>query len=400
MDRVNKHLHRITTVLLIVAIFLAGFVVGQINSVSQAQDGQLAIGDTEQAFQPVYEVFEAIQARYVDANEVDVPMLVDGAISGMIDSLEDPFSSYMDPTSFEMFTNDLQGDVEGIGVVIRSEEETGRVVVVSVIEGAAAEAAGVLPGDIFIEVDGQPVEGLDQNELATLVRGPAGTQVMITFLRGEERITLTMNRVRFEVPNVEHELLDGNIAYIRLAEFNERSRQQLDQAIAELDVNSRAGLIFDLRGNPGGLLSSAIDIASVFVQNGVIIYEAFGDGSEEIYEANGNYANITVPIIVLVDEGSASASELVVGALQDLDIAVVIGETTFGKGTVQTLQPLSNEGALRLTVARYLLPSRRWIHDTGVEPDIVVPYDIVTDGADVDPQLDAAVDYLLGNAGN
>jgi carboxyl-terminal processing protease len=400
MDTARKHQQKITTALLIVVIFLAGFVVGQMNTSTQAQDTQFAIGDTEQAFQPVYEVFEAIQARYVDANEVDVPMLVDGAIKGMIESLDDPFSSYMDATSYQMFTNDLSGDVEGIGVVIRAEEATGRIVVVSLIKGAAAEAAGVFPGDIFIEVDGQSVEGLDQSELATLVRGPAGTQVVITFLRGEELITLTITRVRFEVPNVEYEVLDGNIAYISLAEFSEPSRAQLDAALAELDVNSRAGLIFDLRGNPGGLLSSAIDVASIFVEDGVIIYEAFGDGSEQVFEANGNYANITVPIVVLVDEGSASASELVAGALQDLEVAVLMGETTFGKGTVQTLQPLSNNGALRLTVARYLLPSRRWIHDTGVEPNIVVPYDIVTDGVAVDPQLDAAVDYLLGNAGN
>ena len=400
MDAVRKHQQKIATILLIVTIFLAGFVVGQISTTTQAQDSQLAIGDTEQAFEPVFEVFEAIQSRYVDASEIDVPTLVNGAITGMVESLEDPYSSYMDPTSFQMFTSDLSGDVEGIGVVIRTEEETGRVVVVSLIKGAAAEAAGVLPGDIFLEVDGQSVEGLDQTELATLVRGPAGTEVVVTFLRGTEQVTLTITRVRFEVPNVEYEVLEGNVAYISLAEFNERSREQLDIALAELDVNSRAGLIFDLRGNPGGLLSSAIDVASIFVEDGVIIYESFGDGSEQTFEANGDYGNITVPIVVLVDEGSASASELVSGALQDLEIAVLMGETTFGKGTVQTLQPLTNEGALRLTVARYLLPSRRWIHDTGVEPNIVVPYDIVTDGADVDPQLDAAVDYLIGNASN
>ncbi|MDQ7024278.1 MAG: S41 family peptidase [Anaerolineae bacterium] len=400
MDRVRKHQEKLATALLIVTIFLAGFVIGQISSITQAQDSQFAIGSTEQAFEPVYEVFESIRARYVNTNNVDVLTLIDGAITGMIESLDDPYSSYMDPTSFEMFTSDLSGDVEGIGVVIRTEEETGRVVVVSLIRGAAAEAAGVLPGDIFLDVDGVSVEGLDQSQLATRVRGPQGTEVVITFLRGEERITLTITRVRFEVPNVEYELLEGNIAYIRLGEFNDRSREQLDAAIADLDVNSRAGLIFDLRGNPGGLLSAAIDIASIFVEEGVIIYEAFGDGSEQVFEANGNYANITVPIVVLVNEGSASASELVSGAMQDLGAAVLIGETTFGKGTVQTLQPLSNNGALRLTIARYLLPSRRWIHDTGVEPNIVVPYDIVTDGADIDPQLDAALDYLIGNAGN
>lgn len=397
MNQVRKQMPKISTVLMLIAVFLGGFLLGNQNTSSQAQDAPLAIGTTDEAFAPLFEVYETIQARYVDADSIDTPALVDGAISGMVEALGDPFSSYLDPSSFEMFQTDLSGDVEGIGVVIRTDEETEQVFVVEVLPGTGAEVAGVLPGDIFIDVDGQSVDGLNQSELAAIVRGPSGTDVVITFLRGEELVTLTITRMRFEVPNVSYEVLDGNIAYISMIEFSDRSRSQLDAALEAVDVNSRAGLIFDLRGNPGGLLSSAIDVSSAFIEDDVILYESFGDGSEQVFEANGDYAGITVPIVVLVNEGSASASELVSGAMQDRGVATIIGEVTFGKGTVQTLQPLSNNGALRITIARYLLPTRRWIHEVGVTPDIVVPYDPATDSLEVDPQLDAALEFFAEN---
>lgn len=390
MTYLQSQFRKLAGLSLLIGVFVAGFALGNLNTVQ-------AIGDTDEAFEPLFEVFDIIQDRYVDAADVNVPMLIDGAIQGMVDSLGDQFSGYLTPESFELFNTDLSGNVEGIGVVIRTIEETGQIEVVSLIRGAAAERSGVLPGDIFIAVDGESVEGLNQTELAALVRGPAGTDVQITFLRGEELIDLTITRVSFEVPNVTSELLEEDIAYIRLAEFNSNSLGQLNAAFEELDVNSRAGLIFDLRGNPGGLLTSAVQVASAFIEEGVILYETFGDGSEEVFEATGDYAGVGVPIVVLIDEGSASASELVAGAMRDRGVATLFGETTFGKGTVQTLQPLSNDGALRITIARYLLPSRQWIHDLGVTPDFVVAYNPVEDGLDVDPQLDAAVDFLLGN---
>ena len=401
MSRIRHQYKKITTTLFIIVVFVSGFALGHINSGTFAQDTLFAIGTTDEAFAPLLETFQAIQSRYVDSSQIEVPTLIDGAINGMIDTLDDPYSSYMDPQSYNMFTSDLSGEVEGIGVVIRTEEESGDVIVVSLIRGAAAEAAGVLPGDIFVEVDGEDVRGLNQTELAAIVRGPAGSDVSITFLRDEELITLIITRVRFDVPNVEGKILENDVAYIWLGEFNERSRELIDAALAELDVNSKKGLIFDLRGNPGGLLSSAVDVASIFIEDGVILYESFGDGTEQVFEANGNYANITVPIVVLIDEGSASASELVSGAMQDRGVATLIGEISFGKGTVQTLQELSNTGALRLTIARYLLPSRRWIHELGVEPDIIVPFDGASAFLDTEnPQLRAAIDYLTGLAGN
>lgn len=393
MATIRKHATKIQSVLLFLAVFTAGFALGNLNTPSVAQT---AFGDTEEAFAPLYQVFNLIQSEYVDADIVEVPDLVDGAIQGMVDSLGDQYSGYMAPTMYDMFNTDLSGDVEGIGVVIRTIEETGEIEVVNVLEGAAARQAGVLPGDIFWEVEGQSVAGMNQTELAGIVRGPAGTDVTITFKRDEEFIELTITRVRFSVPIVTSEILDGDIAYIALAEFNGNARTAIQEALDELDVNSRTGLIFDLRGNPGGLLRSAIDVASLFIEDGTILYESFGDGTEEVFEATGDYANIQVPIVVLVDEGSASASELVSGAIQVRQVATLIGETTFGKGTVQTIQPLDNGGGLRLTIARYLLPDRNWIHDIGVEPDVLVEWnpETVEEMEGEDPQLNAAIEFL------
>ncbi|MEL6403958.1 MAG: S41 family peptidase [Chloroflexota bacterium] len=396
MEFLRKHHEKFSTGLLLVAIFLAGFAVGGITpGITFAQDN-FAIGDTDEAFAPLYEVFETIQARYVDTDNVEIDTLIDGAIEGMVDSLGDPYSGYLDAEAFNMFSSDLSGDIEGIGVVIFTNDDD-NVEVRQVLEGTGAEAAGVLPGDVFADVDGTDVLGMDQTELALLVRGEAGTTVNVTFLRDGEEVTLEITRVRFEVPNVEYEVFeDSNIAYISMAEFNERSVEQFNDALEAVEIDQRDGLIFDLRNNPGGLLSTAIDMASVFIDDGVILYESFADGSEQTFEANGSYAGIEVPIVVLINENSASASELVSGAMRDQGVATLIGEVSFGKGTVQTLQPLSNNGALRITIARYLLPSRLWIHDVGVTPDIIVELDELNfvDG-DPDPQLEAAIDYIL-----
>lgn len=387
MKVAKEHQTKLSAMLAFIAVFAMGFFFGNLQTVN-------AIGSTDDAFEPLMEVFETIQTRYVDSEAVEVPMLIDGAINGMVDSLGDQFSSYLTPDTYTMFNQNLEGGIEGIGVVIRLNDETGEIEVVSLIRGAAAEAAGVRPGDIFISVNGRSVEGFNTTELGDIVRGPAGTDVTVTFRRDDELITLTMTRVRFDVPTVESDLLEGNIAYVQLSDFNQVARQQIDEALAELDVNNTNGLIFDLRGNPGGLLSSAIDVASLFIEEGPILYEVFGDGREEVFEANGNYGNIDVPIVVLINEGSASASELVSGAMKDLGIATLIGESTFGKGTVQTIQPLENNGALRITVARYLLPSRTWIHEVGVQPDIAVEYDPFED--EIDFQLEAAIEFLNG----
>lgn len=391
----RKHAHKLQTVLLLMAVFAAGFAFGNMNTISEAQT---RLSDTDEAFEPFWEAFSTIQTRYVDGPQIEIPTLVNGAISGMVDSLGDQYSGYLEPQDYAMFNSDISGDVEGIGVVIRTNEESGAIEVINVLEGAPARAAGVLPGDIFHEVNGEMVAGMNQTELASKVRGPAGTTVNIIFERDGELLEFEITRARFEVPNVETDILENDIAYISFAEFNSLGSRQLNDAIRRLNINERTALILDIRGNPGGLLNVAVDVASLFVRDGVILYETFSDGSEQVFRANGNYAGIEVPIVLLIDETSASASELLAGALKDRGIATLIGETTFGKGTVQTIQPLSNGGGLRLTVARWLTPNRGWIHDQGIVPDIEVDWDpeSFAEMEGDDPQLQAAIEYING----
>ncbi len=381
----------------IVVIFIIGFVLGNQITVIQAQSNVIP-AEAQRELQPIYEVYAALQADYVEDLEVDT--LVNGAIDGMIAALDDPYSSYLTPEAYQNFDISLSGDMEGIGATIRTIEETGEIEIIDVLPNAPAEGAGVQPGDIFVAVDGEDVTGLDQLELLPLVRGPAGTEVTITFKRGEELVDIAIVRDRFEIPTVEYEVLDNQIGYVYMADFNQRSREQLDEALDTIDVNNLNGLVFDLRGNPGGLLTSAIEVTSAFLDDGVILYEEFGDGREEIFAADGTFYGIDVPIVVLVNQGSASASELFAGALQDTKTAVIVGDTTFGKGTVQTIQQLSNGGGLRMTIARWLTPGRNSIAEVGVTPDVVVQipedFDFEREG---DIQLQAAVDYLLDQVG-
>jgi len=400
MDRVHNTTVKVNPLQLgmfVIAIFIIGFVLGNQITVIQAQGG--SIPPAAQAdLQPIYEVYAAIQTDYVE--EVEVDTLINGAIDGMIGSLEDPYSSYLTPQAFQNFDVSLSGDMEGIGATIRTIEETGEIEIIDVLPNAPAEAAGVQSGDIFVAVDGEDVTGLDQLELLPLVRGPAGSEVTITFKRGEDLVDIDIVRDRFEIPTVEYEVLENDIGYIFMADFNQRSREQLDEALSEIDVNNLNGLVFDLRGNPGGLLTSAIEVTSAFLDDSVILYEQFGDGREQVFEDDGTFYGIDVPIIVLVNQGSASASELLAGALQDTGSAVIVGDTTFGKGTVQTIRELSNGGGLRITVARWLTPERNSIAEVGVTPDIAIQipedFDFERDG---DIQLQAAIDYLLERAG-
>lgn len=385
------------TVLILAVVFAAGFFLGSHSGTTAAQSIAAPAPDTEKFFEPFWEVFNLIQSDYVDPNDqpVEIQSLVNGAISGMVDSLGDQFSGYMDPETYPMMSDDLSGEIEGIGVVIRTNEETQEIEVVSILEGTPAANAGLRPGDVFAAVDGEDVTQDNQLELATKVRGPAGTTVNLTMRRDDELLEFSIKRERIVVPNIEARVLENtDIAYVRLQQFLPEARSQIDAAVAELDVNSRLGLILDLRGNPGGLLNSAIDVTSAFVRDGTILIEDFGDANEQVFDATGNFLNVSVPIVVLVDETSASASEIVAGALQDRGIAKIVGEVTLGKGTVQMWRELVNGGGLRLTIARWLTPNRNWIHDQGITPDIIVEWTPESFDDPNDPQLAAALEHL------
>jgi len=400
---------------LIAVTFGIGVLFGTQYSSLQAQGNSTDLSsEAEEAFRPLFQTYNLIQSQFID--DIDDAALVDAAINGMVEALDDQYSSYVEAEFFGYMDDNLSGQIEGIGVTIQ-ETEDGVIEVVNVLEGTPAEASGVQNGDIFLRVNGEDVRGMNTLELATIVRGPSGSTVDITFGRGGEEVDLTIERAPIEIPNIEAEILEGDIAYIRMANFTSIARDQVDEALAQLDANSTNGLIFDLRDNPGGFLSTATEIAGLFLEEGTILIEEFGDdstnvfkvdageiiqiladGSERVYSDNAAFAGMDVPVVILVNERSASASELVAGAWQDNETVTIIGETTFGKGTVQLQNTLINGGGLRLTVARWLTPNGNWITDLGVTPDIIIPLSNEEEMAlnpGEDPQLDAAVEFLL-----
>ena len=389
----RRHSIGIQSLLLTAIVFALGFAVGNLalSNRSNAQ-GRGAITDTDQAFKPFWDAFEIVESRYVDP--VDVEILVDGAIEGMVDALEDDHSGYIRPDLCDLVT-DFSGEFSGIGVTIRTLETTREIQVATVIPNSPAEQEGVLPGDIFYEVDGHRVAGMSQAELSTLVPGPRGTSVTITFQRDDELLTFEIVRELFTLPNVSFDIVGDNIAHITMLDFNDLSRSQLDDAFDALGINETNGLIFDIRNNPGGTLASAIEIGSAFIEDGVLLRQVSRDKSEEVTRTRGGYTDINVPIVVLVDETSASASEVIAGAMQDYGVATILGETTFGKGTVQNVPKLSNTGCIRITVKRWLTPNGSWIHKQGITPDIIVEWNPATDeDREDDIQLTAAIEFL------
>jgi carboxyl-terminal processing protease len=400
--------------LLVIIVFAVGFTLGsQFTLTASAQGANTVLTTEDQAdFEPLFEVFNLIKQQYIAPPDNDT--LVDGAISGMVDALDDQYSGYVSPELYPLIDENLSGSIEGIGVVISEIEDTGEIEVVNVLPNTPAERSGVRVGDVFMLVNDEDVVGISNLELAARVRGPSGTTVDVTMRRGDEMIEFTIERARIEIPNIETDILEGDIAYISMAQFSGGARNQVDDALAELAVNSRNGLIFDLRGNPGGLLTTATEIAGLFIEDGIILIEEFGGGEERIfkvedgtvfevfssgdervYSRNAAYAGVEVPVVVLVDRRSASASELVAGAWKDSGAVTLLGTTTFGKGTVQIQNALVNGGGIRLTIARWLTPEGLSISDLGVEPDIVVE---IPDDAELeegeDPQLEAALEFL------
>ncbi|MFW5748886.1 MAG: S41 family peptidase [Chloroflexota bacterium] len=395
-------------------IFIVGYAVGTQQTISQAQSDPPP--EVLEDFQVLFEAYNLIETRYID--EVPVEDLVAGAIDGMVDALGDPYSDYVEQDYYELYNNDLSGEIEGIGVVITEVEGDDTSLIIEIVEVLAdtpAERAGLQAGDVFVAVDGENVVGLTSMELAVRVRGPARTEVDLTMRRDGELLDFSVERARVLVPNVEFEVLENDIAYISMTQFTSMARNQIDSALEAVDVNSRRGLILDLRGNTGGFLSAAVDVGGLLMPEGVLLIEEFADGStelfkvregqvirvrddgtESVYSSNAAYAGIQVPVVVLLDEWSASATELVAGAWRDNNVAMLVGETTFGKGTVQVLTQLSNGGGVRLTIARWLTPNGISISEQGIVPDVVVEIPEDAELADdEDPQLDAAIDLML-----
>jgi carboxyl-terminal processing protease len=340
------------------------------------------------------EIIERVKRDYVD--RVDDHELIESAIRGMIADL-DPHSSFLDPEEFRNIRISTSGKYSGVGIEIGVSD--GRIVVVAPIDGSPADRAGILAGDIILAIDGMPVTASDLEDSVSRMRGPVGTEVVLTLQRegSEEALKIELQRGQVELRSVRAELLDGGDAYVRISHFTAGTPHDLRHALAELRRQADrplAGMVLDLRNNPGGVLDAAIEVADVFLDGGLIV-SAEGRMPEARFRANASPGDMLggAPLTVLVNNGSASAAEIVAGALKDHRRATIIGTRTFGKGSVQTIMPLSDGRAIKLTTSRYYTPAGLSIQARGVTPDLLVEGP-GPDGEDA--QLASALATLLG----
>jgi len=378
--------------------------------------------NTEELFQPFWEVWNIVHEQYVDQPVDDVKMMR-GAISGMLASLGDQHTSYMDPDQYLQANIPLEGEYEGIGAWVDPNAEF--LTIVSPMPGSPAEKAGLKPGDEIIAVDGEDMTGIDGNLVIRRVLGPAGTKVTLTIRREGvlKPFDVEIIREKITIPSVEYHMLDNNIGYIHLVTFGSDTKDELHKALKDILKNKPDGIVFDLRNNGGGYLTTAVDVASEFIDKGVVLYEEYGDGHKESFKVKRGGIATDIPLVVLINEGTASASEIVAGAIQDHQRAPLVGVKSYGKGSVQNWIALKNDqGAVRVTIARWLTPNERTIDKIGLEPDYTIavftpamidagitPEEqglkegeyVILSQDDIDqqkdPQLDKAVEVLLQN---
>ena len=389
------------------ALFVSGFSLGRQQSESAGTPGSL-----QDRFEPFWDAYRKIDQEYI--GEVDEKKLIEGAIGGMFDALGDPYSSYMSSEEYRNSLSGISGQFEGIGAEMTSRDDAGEsgcspagptchLVVVRTLTDSPAREAGLRADDEVLAVDGDPVEGETLDETVSKVRGPRGTSVTLRIQRADdEPIELTIVREVIESEDVLSEVIgDGEVGYIRINGFSSSAagdfKDQLSTLVKDRELTK---LVLDLRDDPGGFVDAARTIASQFIASGPVFYEQYADGVPlpEQAEPDGVATDPGIELVVLVNGGTASASEIVAGAIQDTERGRLVGEKTFGKGTIQQWQTLTNDtGGFRLSVAKWLTPDKRWIHETGLEPDVVVeqPDDLA---AEEDPQLDRAVELLLGEA--
>ena len=345
-------------------------------------------------FQVFWEAWDHVEDDFY-GELPDTKGLSYGAIRGMLHAVGDPYTFFIEPPDHEIEEAQLEGRHGGIGG--EYVMENGYLVVVAVLEDSPAMRASIRTGDIIIEVDGTDIMGLSQNEAILLIRGgDAGTQVTLTMVReGEaEPFVVTLTREEIEVPTVIWELKEEDIGYVRISFFGARTNDELSRALQDLKALGAEKLLLDLRDNPGGTITAAVDVAGQFIDTGVVFYERDKDGNDKVFNARRGGAAVHMPLAMLVNGGTASASEIVAGAIQDHQRAVLIGERTFGKGSLQSIHELSDNSGVHVTIAHWLTPDRHEIQDAGLTPNVeVVPSQEALDRGE-DPQLAAALEYL------
>lgn len=320
-----------------------------------------------------WEAWKKIDNRYVDESKLDSQERVYGAIKGMVGALDDPYSAFMDPEETKKFDTEMEGSFEGIGAELGMRE--GVLIVISPIDGMPAEKAGLRAGDKIFKINGELASDITIDEAVKKIRGEKGTEVTLTIVRdGDDKTQdITIVRDKIELKSVVYEKKDGGIAYIRINKFAEDTSKEFNKEAAKVVADGSKGIILDVRNNPGGYLNVAVEIASKFMPKGeVAVWEEKRDGEKSSFKTIGGDIFGEIPIVVLINEGSASASEILAGALRDNRQVKLIGEKSFGKGSVQQLEDLSDGSSLRITIAKWLTPSSKSIHEVGLEPDTKV----------------------------
>ncbi|MBI2086584.1 MAG: S41 family peptidase [Candidatus Zambryskibacteria bacterium] len=404
MDFLRKHAALLLLIFLIaVGSYNLGFNKGgeEVSTVVSNLENE-AVGQPEALdFSPFWKAWNLINEKYVPASttaeKVSDQKKVWGAIEGLAGSLGDPYTVFFPPVEAELFESDIRGNFEGVGMEILAQE--GVIIVIAPLKNSPAEKAGILAGDKVIRINGEPTSSLSTEEAVQLIRGPRGTQVTLTVFREgkSEPFEIAIERAVIDIPIIATSSLPGDIFDIELYSFSANSPNLFRIALREFILSGNDKLILDMRGNPGGYLEAAIDMASWFLPaSRVVVREDFGNSREEkVYRSRG-YDIFTdeLEFVILVDKGSASASEILAGALREHGRAVLVGETTFGKGSVQELVDITPETSLKLTVARWLTPNGISISEKGIEPDYIVKYTPADRAADHDPQLEKAIEIL------
>jgi len=347
-------------------------------------------------FSLFWETWSKLQEKYVDKEKFNTQEMIYGAISGMVKSLNDPYTVFLKPEDSKRFIEDVKGTFEGVGMEIGIRK--GQLQVIAPLEGTPAQKAGLRPGDKIMKIDDKSTVDMTTDEAVNLIRGPKGTEVTLNIYREEWKEPKDIKVVRgvIEVPSLKWELKEDNIAYIKLYQFSEKASFDFRKAAIEILDSKAERIILDLRGNPGGYLEIAQDIAGWFLSRGeVVVIEDFGKNKEQnFYKAEGNEKLLSYPVVILINQGSASASEILAGALRDNRNIKLIGEKSFGKGSVQELEKLKEGSSLKITIAKWLTPKGESITDKGLEPDIKVEMTDEDYEQNKDPQLDKAIEII------
>lgn len=403
----NKKYFRLAIVVVVLAaVFLAGLGLGQKRFQIKSGKVEISKGIPPQNadYSLLWEALEQLNAKFVD-RPLDQQKLLYGAINGLVSAVDDPYTVFFDPEQSKQFAEELQGSFEGVGMEIGVKNE--QIVVIAPLEGTPAASAGILPGDIVLAIDGESTAGMTADKAVTKIRGKAGTQVLLQILHQDQKTPkeIKITRARIEVKSVKFETKEisgppggeagKKIGVVKMNRFGEDTKGLLDHALDVILFGNYNGVVLDLRNNPGGYLDVAVTTASNWVESGkIVVKEVSYDNKEKEYTAKGVARLQGMKTVVLVNEGSASASEILAGALQDYGLATIVGEKTFGKGSVQELVNLRGDSTLKVTIAKWQTPKGRDINKNGLEPDIKVERTAKDFEEGKDPQMDKALELL------